>query len=271
MKLFGIAVFFGFVHGFGSEGHTIIGALADQLLTEKTIRDIQNLGILDLRSVANWGDDITRVPKYQRSKSFHFIHIGDSKIQIARDCPQKDCLVSAISQYTWTAMCSNSVPLRRESFKFLTHLIAESSQPLHLSGRARGGNDLRVTFDGYTSNLHQVLDTKIVVKRLQEFGGLENYIAYLKNFIATRDTTAWTSVMSINKQTRDGNSIVAIEYLEDSNKLNLAGGILGAYDADQQQDFGSEFYKNQKYLMDIQLAKGAVRLSNWLNQISSKC
>ncbi|CCG82730.1 protein of unknown function [Taphrina deformans PYCC 5710] len=40
-------------------------------------------------------------------------------------------------------------------------------QPLHLSGKARGGNDVYVHFDGYKTNLHKVWDGLGLMKRMK--------------------------------------------------------------------------------------------------------
>jgi hypothetical protein len=41
-----------------------------------------------------------------------------------------------------------------EALKFLVHFVGDMHMPLHLTGRERGGNGARVTFDGrHTSTL----------------------------------------------------------------------------------------------------------------------
>jgi hypothetical protein len=37
---------------------------------------------------------------------------------------------------------------RTESLKFLIHFLGDIHQPLHVSGRGKGGNDMSVRFDG---------------------------------------------------------------------------------------------------------------------------
>lgn len=41
-----------------------------------------------------------------------------------------------------------------------------------VSGRARGGNDFRVSFDGYRTNLHKVWDSLLLDKRMREVAKL---------------------------------------------------------------------------------------------------
>ena len=45
--------------------------------------------------------------------------------------------------------------------KFLVHLIGDLTQPLHDEAYEVGGNDISVTFNGYTDNLHSDWDTYI--------------------------------------------------------------------------------------------------------------
>lgn len=42
-----------------------------------------------------------------------------------------------------------------------------------MSGRARGGNDFRVSFDGYKTNLHKVWDSLLLDKRMQRVAELD--------------------------------------------------------------------------------------------------
>lgn len=53
----------------------------------------------------------------------------------------------------------------------MVHLVEDLHQPLHLSGRARGGNDWMVKFDGYRVNLHRVWDNLGLMKRMHQVHG----------------------------------------------------------------------------------------------------
>ncbi|KNE58501.1 hypothetical protein AMAG_04071 [Allomyces macrogynus ATCC 38327] len=65
-----------------------------------------------------------------------------------------------------------------ESLKFLVHLVQDIHQPLHLSGRDRGGNDMRVTYNHHASNLHSVWDSLMLDKHMrEEHGGSEPALA----------------------------------------------------------------------------------------------
>lgn len=49
---------------------------------------------------------------------------------------------------------------RDVALRFVTHLVGDAHQPLHLTGRARGGNDVFVRFEGRSARLHSVWDSQ---------------------------------------------------------------------------------------------------------------
>ncbi|KAH9002323.1 phospholipase C/P1 nuclease domain-containing protein [Lactarius hatsudake] len=53
-----------------------------------------------------------------------------------------------------------------EALKFLIHFVGDMHQPLHLTGRDRGANGVKVSFDGRNTNLHSVWDTSLIAKYL---------------------------------------------------------------------------------------------------------
>ncbi|KAF8736122.1 hypothetical protein AX14_000845 [Amanita brunnescens Koide BX004] len=54
-----------------------------------------------------------------------------------------------------------------EALKFLIHFLGDLHQPLHLTGRDRGGNGDKVMFDRRHTNLHSVWDTFLISKALR--------------------------------------------------------------------------------------------------------
>lgn len=74
----------------------------------------------------------------------------------------------------------NSTGYERDvALRFLVHYVGDLHQPLHLTGRARGGNDVKVHFEGRLNKLHSVWDSQILNKHLRELsnytGGLPSY------------------------------------------------------------------------------------------------
>lgn len=64
------------------------------------------------------------------------------------------------------------------ALRMVTHLVGDMSQPLHLTGRARGGNDVWVQFEGRKARLHSVWDSQILLGQIR---GLGNYTTPLRS------------------------------------------------------------------------------------------
>ena len=55
---------------------------------------------------------------------------------------------------------------KKEAILFVLHLVGDIHQPLHTSGRDTGGNDIKVNFQGYSIDLHQLWDSFIITVNL---------------------------------------------------------------------------------------------------------
>lgn len=69
----------------------------------------------------------------------------------------------------WTKE-SHSVdhPTANEALKFLVHFMGDLHQPLHLTGRDRGGNSIKVLFGRRHTNLHSLWDTLLIAQAVRE-------------------------------------------------------------------------------------------------------
>ncbi|KAI8924932.1 phospholipase C/P1 nuclease domain-containing protein [Entophlyctis helioformis] len=82
---------------------------------------------------------------------------------------------------------NRDVDPRTEALKFVIHFLGDLHQPLHATGRDRGGNDAKVSFNGRQTSLHAVWDTSMFEKRIRNnFGGnKETFAKFLVNEIIT--------------------------------------------------------------------------------------
>jgi hypothetical protein len=55
----------------------------------------------------------------------------------------------------------------QEALKFLIHFMGDMHQPLHLTGRDRGANGVKVVFGRRHTNLHSLWDTYLIAKQLR--------------------------------------------------------------------------------------------------------
>lgn len=67
---------------------------------------------------------------------------------------------------------------RDVALRFLTHYMGDAHQPLHLTGRARGGNDVAVRFQGRYAKLHSVWDGLLINAQIRQ---LANYTTRLSS------------------------------------------------------------------------------------------
>ena len=158
------------VFAWGSGGHEVIGAVGAGLLTPAAEREAEALlqgEQADRRSLAaasTWADEIR--PRRRETAAWHFVNVSirDTGYDAARDCANQDCVVARVEEFRGRLADRALVPaVRLEALKFLVHFVGDMHQPLHVGENDdRGGNDLRVRFQGHNSNLHKVWDTEIL-------------------------------------------------------------------------------------------------------------
>ncbi|TFY60461.1 hypothetical protein EVG20_g7406 [Dentipellis fragilis] len=78
---------------------------------------------------------------------------------------------SASARLRWSA----NVDKAEEALKFLIHFVGDMHQPLHLTGRDRGGNGDKVSWDGRVTNLHSLWDGLLIAKALRGIPHSSNY------------------------------------------------------------------------------------------------
>ena len=128
-----------------------------------------------LARVATWADRIRAQPKYRWTGPLHYINAAD-------DYPSATCafpgpqgwdgrthinVMNAIRNTTTVLQEfegarragvldddeDGDVPgYVQDALKFLIHFVGDMHQPLHLTGRNRGGNGDKVAFDGRTTS-----------------------------------------------------------------------------------------------------------------------
>ncbi|KAL2916824.1 hypothetical protein HK105_203603 [Polyrhizophydium stewartii] len=189
-----------------------------------------------------------------------------------------DCIVRAIATYTDNAGCSKSTAKadRIDALKFIVHFLGDITQPLHVCARGRGGNDQSVKFDGSSTNLHAVWDTKIPEKRIKN--NFSNDKSSYASSIVSRIQTgtyksaapSWISKYGVASKNSNGNSLAAIDWAVDADAFDCSV-VWPAYDANPSQDFGSTYYSNSFATVDIQIAKAGYRLADWINKIGATC
>lgn len=168
-------------------GHWLVGELAEQQLSAAARAQVRRLleGEAEptLGGVASWADALRQSDpsRFRETSRWHFINARSAgcTFELARDCPDGQCVVAAIErQRRILADASRPPGERRDALKFLVHLVGDIHQPLHASDRKdQGGNRFQVRLgrtpatDGRTggsrrtttgTNLHSVWDYHVL-------------------------------------------------------------------------------------------------------------
>lgn len=159
--------------------------------------NVQGCSIENFARASTWPDCVRRRSGYTQTAPYHYINIpitGATTIQ--DDCQEVGCIREAIGRYELTlANRSASDRERLEALAFLSHLIADLHQPLHVSNNCdRGGNTIDVILpSGANIDLHGAWDDNLARNAMRGRG--RRAIATLVTQNATRwsggDVEAW--------------------------------------------------------------------------------
>lgn len=150
----------------GADGHRIIAEIALSRLSPYAASETRRLlGGQNISDVASWAD--AERSRFPATGPWHYIdiQITDSSYVPARDCPNDACVIGAVTTQLATLMDRTRPDSARASaLKFVVHFIGDLHQPLHGGERHdKGGNDVKVTFKGKSTNLHALWDSGLLL------------------------------------------------------------------------------------------------------------
>ncbi|WRT66311.1 uncharacterized protein IL334_003266 [Kwoniella shivajii] len=161
----------------GAAGHEMVATIAQIHLYPSTKAKLCEILPVEakchLAPIAAWADQVRN--RYRNTAPMHYINANG-------DHPQNHCefgehgwanedvnVITAIQNFTRSVMEKSGkdidIPLR-----FLVHFLGDIHQPLHLTGRDKGGNGAMFLFEGRHRNLHSVWDSGIITKNIRELG-----------------------------------------------------------------------------------------------------
>jgi len=250
-----------------------------------------------LGPAATWPDDVRRSPEYKWSAVFHFLDTkddpkGGSCFVDEANCGSHGCLLSAIANYTQRVNdFSLDETQNLQALYFITHLLGDIGQPLHIEGLGLGGNLIRTTCNGQATNLHATWDVGMMVTMINStYGGdMHSWVSTLVEGIKTGSykskTTGWLSCSSPTKSlshpqtiTEDVQTVLGLQQ-SPAAASGLACPLVwaresNAYDCSNVFNFadGEDLCQGTYYTTNIpvineQIAKQGYRLAAWLNVI----
>lgn len=150
----------------GPEGHALIADMASMQLTPAATRGVQSLLSLEdhdqLEQIASWAD----AHRHSGTGAWHYVDIPLSATHYlaTRDCPGGRCVVNKLAQFArQLSDPSASDGQRLLALKYVVHFTGDIQQPMHASdNHDAGGNDVKLTYFGRRTNLHQIWDSRIL-------------------------------------------------------------------------------------------------------------
>ncbi|KAJ5771965.1 hypothetical protein N7520_002494 [Penicillium odoratum] len=274
-------VTFGLMTGanaWGSLGHATVAYVAQNYLSSDTAAWAQ--GVLNdtstsyLANIASWADTYRATTAGKWSAPFHFIDAEDSpptdcNVNYERDCGDSGCSVSAIANYTQRVSDGSlSAAHIDEALKFLVHIIGDLTQPLHDEAYEVGGNDIAVTFNGYSDNLHSDWDTYMPEELIGGYS-LADAKSWATTLISEISTGSYKSEAAswIEGDTISDAVTTATRWASDANAYVCTVVMPNGSAALQTGDLYPTYYNSVIGTIELQIAKGGYRLGNWLNLI----
>jgi hypothetical protein len=220
-----------------------------QPTTAARVRDL--LGSESLEEASFWADEYRH--DHPETGPWHYIDIplGNSKIDIARECPNGQCVIAKTEEFL--AVLKNPKAGRGdkvEALKFVIHFVGDLHQPLHCADNGdKGGNTRHVTLDGKPDNLHWTWDTWLL-ERINR--NPEALAAELESRITPQDRVKWA------KGTLE-------DWVMEGHRLaqTVAYAELGT---DNPAPITDAYERQADPVIEIQLEKAGVRLAYVLDR-----
>lgn len=240
-------------NAWGILGHRIVGEIASSHLTPKARKEIQRiLGTESVAMASNWADFIKSDAAYKYLNPWHYINF-DSALSYTQmqQYLKRDIATDAYTKLNFLVkqLKKKNLPQHKKLMylRLLIHVVGDVHQPFHAARNGdTGGNDIKVSWFGKSSNIHRVWDEQLI-----DFQKL-SYTEY---------TTA------INHVTKKQKSIW--------QKQPVSKWLYDTYRISEQlhrelpHDHKLSFEYNFKHIntLNEQLQKGGIHLATLLNQI----
>ena len=169
-------------HAWGAQGHQVIAGLALAQLTPKARAGVDRLLAQEpgetLMSISTWADE----RKNPTTARWHYVNFprDSCTFDVARDCPDGQCLVAAIERQAAVLASSAADDKRLNALKYVVHLVGDVYQPLHAGYLDdRGGNTYQLQAFMRGSNLHALWDSGIIKNMNEDTDAMTNRLLKL--------------------------------------------------------------------------------------------
>ncbi|RKO98153.1 hypothetical protein CXG81DRAFT_11093 [Caulochytrium protostelioides] len=275
------------VIAWGNDGHQIAAMVADHFLSARARSAIDVLlnpkgkqgtrPLATIADIASWADGVKRPGTcWAWTRNYHYIDTNDDVASYqcsyddSRDCAYMQCLTGAITFFTskLSPHCAGSSSRSFGTHRFfIVHFVPEIHQPLHVTSRARGGNDIPVRFDGRATNLHAVWDGKMLLKSLRDrhqttAERAAELIRHLGN-LWVHNLSKWNLEIDLAMTNANGNLVVAAQWAAEANQRGCEA-VFPLLD-DGAHELNHDYYASAEPMLNFFLAQAGYRLAMWLN------
>ncbi len=183
-------------HAWGKTGHRVIGAIAEQHLSDKARAEIISvLGPEGLAEASTWPDFMRSSPDpFWRRKAgpFHYVTVPVGKTYAQVGAPKKGDAITALNMFA--ATLKNPEATKEEkalALRFTIHIVGDLHQPFHAgNGKDRGGNQVKIVFFNETTNLHAVWDSGMIDREGLSYSEMTKW---LEDKITSENIMDWSN------------------------------------------------------------------------------
>ena len=223
----------------GKTGHELTGSIAWHYLDDSTRKIVMNfLGNMSFEEAANWMDDVRSNSYFEFQRKWHYVDF--EKGEKYEPTGERDLLVvlhSAIAQIRQYKTAKKKDVKR--AILLIFHLVGDMHQPLHCGYASdRGGNDIAVSSDVVSGNLHSIWDTQILeYKKINRDSCVAIY--------NTLDSSAFARINKINE----------LQWIYESRSyLDTVYSFKDSFLDIQYVDSNAEIIKKQLLIAGLRLA-----------------
>jgi hypothetical protein len=152
-------------HAWGPSAHRAAAELMEDFLCASARAEVDAIAQgVSLAELVVWPDGIRDTAAWSHTRDWHYMNIADDVPVQPGTPPDSGRILAAIRDNLAMLPPGAAGPERRQqALAFVLHLVVDLHQPLHV-GRAadRGGNAIRVRFDGRETSLHQLWDSALL-------------------------------------------------------------------------------------------------------------
>ncbi|MDB5221468.1 MAG: Nuclease [Chitinophagaceae bacterium] len=156
-------------NAWGVLGHRIVGQIAESYLTPNAKKEITKiLGTETVAMAANWADFIKSDTTMAYLSPWHYADIkGGLSHADVLSYLKNDTATDAYTKLNFLIKelknKNLSLDKKRMYLRLVIHIVGDIHQPLHVGHpEDEGGNKIRVTWFGTTTNLHSVWDSRLI-------------------------------------------------------------------------------------------------------------